>query len=770
MGVLGKTVAIVCPDNRHFTHALLGALYAGAIPVPIGRPEAHRPARGVARMAAVMADARVQAVLTTSAGLAAFERTVFSLAPELRELPWIVIDDVQAAEAEDWLDPHMTRDDLAWLQYTAGTTGTPKGVMITHGNVLASIAAMKERLVRDPATLVSWLPLQEASGSIASLMYPLMSLGRSVLLDPETVLRRPAIWLRALSDYRASATVAPSSGYQLCTHAVQESELDGLDLSCVEQALVGGEPIRHAELQAFRNRFAPQGWRPTAFSPFYGLAEASGCVSCRQVATGSPILRADIDALERGFYAPASRTRPAVSLIGCGKPLAGVEVRILVPGTRQPCSPGAVGEIWLAGPTVAAGYWWQPEATARLFESRLAGRMTPFLRTGDLGFLHRGQLYITSRLEERPRAHRSLSGNARGGLQRPAVQEARSAAKETHTVALSAVVGDGRSPSAPDGNTENGWLLSNGSDRAPVATRKWRATLAGKPYRLQRSLLNALLRAEVAAVLDLPTSASIPEGATWGGLGLDSPRLTELKQRVEFASGMTLATDLATAHATIADLGDVLLDRLRASRRQTPTLSLVHARWDWLPPAHERRLEAILNNDIAHAFGAQAGWCAVRDVRDISSAAIRSMARFIAASVAERGQQVVPDDGMSLVEVAEQLLQCGATSLAIECWNHERELVGLVMAGWTEGGGQTVSAVCSGYSRGDSHLGQFVVHRSSPLLDQELALAFPEATIQIDSATSDPAVWDGLVAQASAESNPREVAVPVWIEREARSA
>jgi acyl-CoA synthetase (AMP-forming)/AMP-acid ligase II/acyl carrier protein len=247
--------------------------------------------------------------------------------------------------------------------------------------------------------VVGWLPLYHDMGLIGNVLQPLYVGARAVLLSPLTFLQRPALWLAAVARYRATTSGGPNFAYDLCARKVGEEEKAGLDLSSWSVAFNGAEPVRAETVERFAAAFAPCGFRRAAFFPCYGLAEATLFVTGGAPGAGPVIRPVDAAALERHQVADAPPGAPGRALVGCGRAAAGQAVRIVDPESGAPCAPGRVGEVWVAGPSVAAGYWGRPEETARTFGARLAGE-GPFLRTGDLGFLADGELFVTGRRKD----------------------------------------------------------------------------------------------------------------------------------------------------------------------------------------------------------------------------------------------------------------------------------------------------------------------------------------------------------------------------------
>jgi acyl-CoA synthetase (AMP-forming)/AMP-acid ligase II len=324
--------------------------------------------------------------LTTAATLAGLQRGLAD-APELRRLCWLSTDDLDETAAADWHPPDVSANSLALVQYTSGSTGQPKGVMISHGNLLHNQRMIQAAFGHSEKSVgVGWLPLFHDMGLIGNVIQPIY-LGTSfTLLSPLAFIQKPVRWLRAISRYRGTTSGGPNFAYDLCARKVTPEQAAGLDLSSWDVAFVGAEPVRAQTLARFAAAFEPHGFRPQALYPCYGLAEATLFVSGGVKGAG-PVTRA-VDG-------------PAPTVVGCGHCWDGQTMRLVDPHSLRPCREGEVGEVWVSGPSVAQGYWARPEETVQTFRAYLGeSGEGPFLRTGDLGFLHDGSLFITGRLKD----------------------------------------------------------------------------------------------------------------------------------------------------------------------------------------------------------------------------------------------------------------------------------------------------------------------------------------------------------------------------------
>ncbi|HRC57036.1 MAG TPA: AMP-binding protein, partial [Kofleriaceae bacterium] len=376
-GCVGSTVLLLARSEVDVSLGFLACLVAGAIAVPLGVPDQARLVRFRARMQAVVRDARPAAILG-----GAVEREQLQKLGDLEELNqirWICIDQQSSAQSQETssnvveLTNLPDPDSVAWLQYTSGSTSNPKGVLVTHRNLLENermIAAVHGGI--GPG--LSWLPLSHDMGLVGGLLQPLF-LGTEVLLmSPVSFLRRPARWLQLISEHRLYFSAAPSFGYDYCIRQVRDEDLQGVDLSCWRVAFNGAEPVRADILARFVERFGRWGVSPELFYPCYGLAEATLLVSGRRPAKTAPrILQVDSAALARGQVRQLDagtgsiepRAQGSSVLVSCGQVAAGLEVAIVEAEHARSLGDGEVGEIWVRGASVAAGYWRDDEASAR---------------------------------------------------------------------------------------------------------------------------------------------------------------------------------------------------------------------------------------------------------------------------------------------------------------------------------------------------------------------------------------------------------------------
>jgi acyl-CoA synthetase (AMP-forming)/AMP-acid ligase II len=389
--------ALLChPPGLDFVAAFLGCLYAGIIAVPA--PPVRRAAGDArhTRLLAIAEDCDPALLLSTSDTIAGVQAVLGD-----RLIIPLATDSVTDGESE-W-EPDV-RSEIAYLQYTSGTTGRPKGVVLTHAGVLHNLDLIVRGGSRPDedygrlAPTVSWLPVFHDMGLVGGVLQPLFLGQLSVLMSAQSFARVPANWLRAISRYGAEIAASPSLGYELCLRRVTDDQRDDLDLSRWRIAAISDEPLHASTIDRFAARFAPAGFRREAFFPSYGMAESTVLISGGPL-EGQPVVRPfDSAALERGRVERASSGAGARSLVGCGEPDPSLDVVIADPETRTPLAPGEVGEILVSGPSIGAGYWNDPAGTERTFRAAVGDRR--FLRTGNLGFLFEGQLFVTCRIPD----------------------------------------------------------------------------------------------------------------------------------------------------------------------------------------------------------------------------------------------------------------------------------------------------------------------------------------------------------------------------------
>lgn len=399
IGARGERVLLLYPPGLEFITAFFGCLYAGAIAVPTYPP---RPHRSLIPLQAIALDAQATVALTTTALLAKVSPAL-SETPGLKSLQWITTDDIDRGLAAQWYEPTVRPTDIAFLQYTSGSTAMPKGVMVTHGNILHNAAVVQRCFGTNAYSRgVFWLPFYHDMGLIGGLLQPLYCAGDCILMSPMTFLQNPFMWLQEISRWKGTISGGPNFAYDLCVNKITPEERESLDLSSWEVAFNGAEPIRQKTLERFASTFASCGFRREAFYPCYGVAEATLIVSGGAKEEPPVAYTVCESALEQNQAIEVIGEREGTrTLIGSGQPVTELKTLIVDPESFTRCRPDRVGEIWVSGPSIAQGYWQQPEATERTFHAYVAETGEgPFLRTGDLGFLKDGELFVTGRIKD----------------------------------------------------------------------------------------------------------------------------------------------------------------------------------------------------------------------------------------------------------------------------------------------------------------------------------------------------------------------------------
>jgi len=398
----GDRVMLVYLPSLEFVTALAGCLMAGVVAVPVAPPDPMRPGADLARFATLARNAGARHALThnlyhRARTLGRLRNLVFKPPTGWPELTWVVTDALKAPR-EDVALPRTGPDDLAILQYTSGSTGTPRGVMITHGNLAHQLDGNAAELgCRADARAVIWVPHFHDFGLISGILSSLHGNGSLWMLSPLAFIRRPAVWFEVMSRVGATHTAAPNFAYVLSTRKTTPEQRRAWDLSPLEVVMSAAEPIQPDAVRAFLDAFAPSRLRPSAFCPAYGLAEHTVGVSVGGRATA----RVSRRALEHDGAALAPENgEEAKTLVGCGRPSQGATVRVVDPGRRVALELGRVGEIWVDSPSKAAGYFGLDEDTLETFRARLPGDDRDYLRTGDLGFIHDGEIFICGRLKD----------------------------------------------------------------------------------------------------------------------------------------------------------------------------------------------------------------------------------------------------------------------------------------------------------------------------------------------------------------------------------
>jgi acyl-CoA synthetase (AMP-forming)/AMP-acid ligase II len=389
----GDRALLLFPPGLDVIAAFWGCLYARVTAVPLYAPHRRRHDQ---RLAGVAADSGPRVLISTAEVLTKCADVIREVAPTASSS--LAIDTLSSGGRESRQRP--VESQVAFIQYTSGSTTEPKGVCVTHANLVANQRMIQRAMSLDERTVcVSWLPAHHDMGLIGDILGIVLSGGSCVRLPPAAFVQHPIRWLRAAASYRATLIGGPNFAYDHCAHHTTPAERQHLDLSAISVAYCGSEPIRSSTLDAFGDAFACTGFRPESWLPCYGLAEATLFVSGMR---GRPRIRPweTSSSCDRGPVTAATRETAGAKLLSCGPPAEGTDVVIVNPSTASECNPGEVGEVWVRGPHVSAGYWKRPALTDAVTGARLADGRGPFLRTGDCGFMDDGELFIVGRLKD----------------------------------------------------------------------------------------------------------------------------------------------------------------------------------------------------------------------------------------------------------------------------------------------------------------------------------------------------------------------------------
>lgn len=390
-------VLLLYPSGLDFIVAFFGCLYAGIVAIPAYPPRRNQ---NTSRLESIIMDARPKAVLTKSDLLESI-RSRLSENLDITKLDYLSTDDIDIDKSIEWQEPGINGDTLAFLQYTSGSTGTPKGVMLTHRNLLYNEEMIKVRFQHSEKTVfVGWLPLFHDMGLIGNVLQPIYLGIPCYLMSPVDFIQKPYRWLQAISLYKATTSGGPNFAYDLCVKKITPEQIASLDLSSWQVAFNGAEPIRYQTLKQFSDTFASCGFSPETFYPCYGMAETTLLVTGGIPSELPVICTVDEAALEQNRIL-ITTDEHGKKIVGCGQTSLEQKIIIVNPDTCTECLPEEVGEIWIAGDNVSIGYWQRPEQTKIDFHAYLADtKAGPFLRTGDLGFLQNGELFVTGRMKD----------------------------------------------------------------------------------------------------------------------------------------------------------------------------------------------------------------------------------------------------------------------------------------------------------------------------------------------------------------------------------
>lgn len=394
----GERALLLYPSGIEFITAFFGCLYAGVVAVPVYPPRGNQK---LSRLLSIVHDSQAKLILTTTSVLADIEKR-WEEEAELAQLKLVATDTIEA-NSQEFVPKSLSPETLAFLQYTSGSTGTPKGVMVTHSNLMHNQQMIRQAFGHSEQTIfVGWLPLFHDMGLIGNVLQPMYLGIPSILMPPTAFLMNPICWLKAISKYRATTSGGPNFAYDLCVRKVKPEQLANLNLNSWDVAFNGAEPVRAETLEQFSEKFAQCGFSYSAFYPCYGMAETT------LLATGGnknqkPVIQGVLAGeLERNSVVKSLiLSKESRMIVGCGRLHLDTKIYIVNPESLTRCKEGQVGEIWISGSSVAFGYWNRSSATQETFQANLKDTEEgPFLRTGDLGFLLDGELFVTGRLKD----------------------------------------------------------------------------------------------------------------------------------------------------------------------------------------------------------------------------------------------------------------------------------------------------------------------------------------------------------------------------------
>jgi 8-amino-7-oxononanoate synthase/acyl carrier protein len=399
LGMSGERALLLYPPGLEFIVAWFGCLYAGVVAVPAFPPRRNR---NMQRIEAISDDCAAKIALSEHDVLDRIE-DLLNEAPRLKQLKWLATDRIADSDGAGWNPTLIRPDSLAMLQYTSGSTGTPKGVMLAHSNLMHNVQIICYSFEPSRKSVgMSWLPTYHDMGLVGGVLMAMFYGRPAVLMSPMAFLQKPIRWLRGITKYGVTISGAPNFAYDLCTDKITEDQLAGLDLSSWIVAFNGAEPVRSDTLRRFAERFGPYGFRPETHYPCYGMAETTLIVTGSYMGRPKIIRTFDGRALDAKEVVPVKADQPgARELVGCGHVLPDEIVRIVDAETQRELPADRIGEIWINSESVAQGYWNNREATEQSFQARIAGTNEgPFLRSGDLGFLDDGELFVTGRIKD----------------------------------------------------------------------------------------------------------------------------------------------------------------------------------------------------------------------------------------------------------------------------------------------------------------------------------------------------------------------------------
>ena len=403
LNALGERALLLYSPGLEFIAAFIGCLYAGVIAIPAPPPDPARLKRTLPRLQAIASNARASVILTSACISEQLQQAGSRISSEFPGMDWLVTDRLSEQSAAEWQQPQIGNDTLAYLQYTSGSTSAPKGVAISHGNLMHHSACVNQAWGYAPDSVAAtWLPYFHDYGLIDGIIQPLYAGIPCYVMSPLTFYMRPLRWLQIISRYRVTHSQGPNFAYKHCLNKIKPEQRATLDLSSWRTASNGAEPVLQSTVEQFIEAFASCGFRPEALYPSYGLAEATLLVATKRHGEAPNCSYLQADALEKHQIVEVPPDQKGMrTVVSCGPPIATMKVVIANPETSTGCRANEVGEIWVSDPSVALGYWQKPDDSKATFGAYLKDTGDgPFLRTGDLGFLKDGELFVTGRIKD----------------------------------------------------------------------------------------------------------------------------------------------------------------------------------------------------------------------------------------------------------------------------------------------------------------------------------------------------------------------------------
>ncbi|MGI2902888.1 condensation domain-containing protein [Tolypothrix sp. VBCCA 56010] len=627
LSLSGQRAILLYPPGLDYLSAFFGCLYAGVVAVPAYPPHNKRK---TPRIQAIIADAQASIALTTTAMLPTLQ-SILTQQTNIGNFRWLVTNNLAQGIEDSWQQPEINADTLAFLQYTSGSTGTPKGVMLSHGNLLHNAAVTYQLMEHSPSSkFVSWLPVYHDMGLIGGILQPLYGGFGCILMSPASFLQRPLRWLQAISHYKGTTSGAPNFAYDQCIQRITQQQKETLDLSSWTIAFNGAEPVRQEILERFAASFAECGFRPEAFYPCYGMAEATLMVSGGIKTALAQVRTVEKSALSQNqIVSTTAQSKDIQTFVSCGQTIPQQQIVIVNPEKLDCCSPDEVGEIWVSGPSVGQGYWNRPLETEQTFHAYLKDTgERPFLRTGDLGFLHNGELFITGRAKDLiiirgrnlypqdieltvERSHLSLRSGSGAAFSvevekeerlvvvqelefraKPNIDEVtaaiRQAVAEEHEVQVYAVIliKPGTIAKTSSGKIQRratraqflvgelGIIGSSIFDSAGDLGNEVslsREVILATPVEKRPPLLIPYLQTQIARVLKVAPS-QVNEEVSLTTLGLDSLMVFELKNQIQVDLGVTISIEDFFKDASVVLLATQILTKLTTKTALEPKL------------------------------------------------------------------------------------------------------------------------------------------------------------------------------------------------------